>query len=215
MLVWLSVWSKVLACIWPSWCHCHSLFLASVKSRLVLPFWYRLTWVVPEKEPLNGCVWQLELFNFDGCAPNSIKNWVGTTEKWGAPKFFFSASRRNNYYHHCAPPLLKSFRRLCIEHGSFDHYHYCYLQCQLPGTGHPRESSYGKYGLVWSSFLIHTAWIRGTSEGGGFLAMCSTSIASSGHRPTATSPSDALYIKTQKNCYSLYNDSALQQVKPA
>jgi len=23
--------------------------IASVKSRLVLPFWYRLTWVVPEK----------------------------------------------------------------------------------------------------------------------------------------------------------------------
>jgi len=32
------------------------LSLASVKSRLVLPFWYRLTWVVPEKRPLNGCV---------------------------------------------------------------------------------------------------------------------------------------------------------------
>jgi len=32
------------------------LTLASVKSRLVLPFWYRLTWVVPEKGPLNGCV---------------------------------------------------------------------------------------------------------------------------------------------------------------
>ena len=30
-------------CIWPSWCHCHSLSLAPVKSRLVLPFWYRLT----------------------------------------------------------------------------------------------------------------------------------------------------------------------------
>ena len=29
--------------------------LASVKSRLVLPFWYRLTRVVPEKGPLNGC----------------------------------------------------------------------------------------------------------------------------------------------------------------
>jgi len=27
---------------------------SSVKSRLVLPFWYRLTWVVPEKGPLNG-----------------------------------------------------------------------------------------------------------------------------------------------------------------
>jgi len=30
--------------------------LASVKSRLVLPFWYRLTWVVPDKGPLNWCV---------------------------------------------------------------------------------------------------------------------------------------------------------------
>ena len=28
---------------------CHSLSLASVKSRLVLPFWYRLTRVVPDK----------------------------------------------------------------------------------------------------------------------------------------------------------------------
>ena len=26
------------------------------KSRLVLPFWYWLTQVVPEKGPLNGCV---------------------------------------------------------------------------------------------------------------------------------------------------------------
>jgi len=26
------------------------------KSRLVLPFWYRLTWVVPDKGPLNRCV---------------------------------------------------------------------------------------------------------------------------------------------------------------
>jgi len=33
----------------------HCLF-ASVKSRLVLPLWYRLTWVVPDKGPLNGCV---------------------------------------------------------------------------------------------------------------------------------------------------------------
>ena len=40
----------------PSWCHCHSLSLASVKSRLVLPFWYWLTWIVPENGPLNVCV---------------------------------------------------------------------------------------------------------------------------------------------------------------
>jgi len=49
MLAWLSVWSEVQTWVWPSWCHCHSLSLASVKSRLVLPFWYRLTRVVPEK----------------------------------------------------------------------------------------------------------------------------------------------------------------------
>ena len=56
VLAWLSVCSEVYTCIWPSWCHCHSLSLASVESRLALPFWYRLTWVVLEKGPLNGCV---------------------------------------------------------------------------------------------------------------------------------------------------------------
>ena len=60
VLAWLSVWSEVQTCIRPSWCHCHSLSLASVKSRLVLPFWYRLTRVVPDKGPSNGrvCVCQ-------------------------------------------------------------------------------------------------------------------------------------------------------------
>ena len=33
------------------------LSLATVKSRLVLPFRYWLTQVVQEKGPLNGCVW--------------------------------------------------------------------------------------------------------------------------------------------------------------
>ena len=37
VLAWLSVWSEVQTCIWLSWCHCHSLSLASVKSRCVLP----------------------------------------------------------------------------------------------------------------------------------------------------------------------------------
>jgi len=32
----LSVWGEVQICTWLSWFHCHSLFLASVKSRLVL-----------------------------------------------------------------------------------------------------------------------------------------------------------------------------------
>ena len=59
LLAWLSVWSEVQTCMWPSWCHCHSLSLASVKSRLVLPFWYWFTRVVPEKGPLNACVCSL------------------------------------------------------------------------------------------------------------------------------------------------------------
>ena len=37
VLAWLSVWSAVQTCIWPSWCHYHSLSLASVKSRSVYP----------------------------------------------------------------------------------------------------------------------------------------------------------------------------------
>ena len=56
VLAWLSVWSEVQTCIWSSRCHCHSMSLASLKSRLVLPFWYWLTRVVPDKGPLNGCV---------------------------------------------------------------------------------------------------------------------------------------------------------------
>jgi len=52
---WLYVSGDVQICIWPSWCHCHSLSFAPVKSRLVLPFWYWLTRVVPDKGSLNGC----------------------------------------------------------------------------------------------------------------------------------------------------------------
>ena len=38
VLAWLSVWSKVQTCIWPRRCQCHSLSLASLKSRLVFTF---------------------------------------------------------------------------------------------------------------------------------------------------------------------------------
>ena len=74
VLAWLSVWSEVQTCICPSWCHCHSLSLASVKSRLVLPFWYRLTRVVLDKGPLNGvcvCVCK-DLYN---SFKNSVECW--------------------------------------------------------------------------------------------------------------------------------------------
>ena len=54
VLAWLFVWSKVQTCIWPNWCHCHSLSLASAISRLVLSFWYRVTRVVREKGRWTG-----------------------------------------------------------------------------------------------------------------------------------------------------------------
>jgi len=37
-----------------------ALTVSSVKSRLVLPFWYRLTQVVSDKGPLNKCVCVLQ-----------------------------------------------------------------------------------------------------------------------------------------------------------
>ena len=43
---WWSGASEVQTCICPIWYHCHSLSLHSVKSGLVLSFWYQLTWVV-------------------------------------------------------------------------------------------------------------------------------------------------------------------------
>ena len=68
VMAWLSTWSKVQTCIRPSWCHCHSLSLASVKSRLVLPFGYRLTRVVPKKGRSTGvCVLFQRTFSYCVC----------------------------------------------------------------------------------------------------------------------------------------------------
>ena len=70
VLAWLSVWSDVQTCIWPSWCHCYSLSLAPVKSRLVLPFWYRLT---------QGVKWLLLLLflpdALPAAQPTASKHW--------------------------------------------------------------------------------------------------------------------------------------------
>jgi len=37
MLAWLSVWGQLQICIWPNWCHCHSLSVAPVN-----PDWFYL-----------------------------------------------------------------------------------------------------------------------------------------------------------------------------
>ena len=54
--------------------------LVSFKSRLVLPVWYRLTQVVLEKRPLNGCNGSNDLqscYNFD-VTPTSWLSWIDT-----------------------------------------------------------------------------------------------------------------------------------------
>jgi len=56
VLAWLSVWIEVQTCIWPSWCHCHSLSVASVTSRLVFTFLVPAYLGSPGKGPLNRCV---------------------------------------------------------------------------------------------------------------------------------------------------------------
>jgi len=101
VLAWLSVWSEVLTCIWPSWCHCHSLSLASIKSRSVLPFWYRLTRVVPDKGPLNGmrvCVWCV-------CAYDTIRGYILTCAQKLSAHFILlitlSLNERQRLFNNC------------------------------------------------------------------------------------------------------------------
>jgi len=61
VLVWLSVWSEVQLHMaqlipLPLTVSCFN------KIRLVLPSWYQLTRVVPDKGPLNGCVFIIATF---------------------------------------------------------------------------------------------------------------------------------------------------------
>ena len=90
VLAWLFVWSEVQTCICSSWCHCHSPSPASVKSRLVLPFWYRLTWVVPEKGPVNGvCAFFCDSVLVTDCGPQKSYK-AGFVYNGGI--FFYSTS---------------------------------------------------------------------------------------------------------------------------
>ena len=75
VLAWLSVCSEVQTCIWPSLCHCHSLSLASVKSRLV--FWYRLTQVILTRAVKRDCCLLMLTHTFNGPFPG-LPRWAGT-----------------------------------------------------------------------------------------------------------------------------------------
>ena len=55
-LAWLSVWNEMQTSIWPQLMPLPLTVSCSSKIQVFLPFWYRLTWVVPEKGSLNVCV---------------------------------------------------------------------------------------------------------------------------------------------------------------
>jgi len=55
----------VQTCIWPSWCHCHSLSLTSVKSRFVL-----------EKGPLNVCAFPINYLSTSAAAILAVVQYV-------------------------------------------------------------------------------------------------------------------------------------------
>jgi len=70
MCILLYYWANkmmmiMIVCIWPRQCHYHLKTLssiASLKSKIVSPFWYRFAQVVLEKRPLNKCFCKLWLY---------------------------------------------------------------------------------------------------------------------------------------------------------
>jgi len=56
VLAWLSDWSEVQTLHMAQQMPLPLTVSCFSKTRLVFPFWYRLTRVVPDKGPLNGCV---------------------------------------------------------------------------------------------------------------------------------------------------------------
>ena len=111
---WLSVWSELQTCIRPSWFHCHSLSLASVKSRLVLPFWYRLTRVVLEKGPLNGCVCVCVVMRAQAQRCRSARQWARLRESGSV-----GAARRRSWSTTTTSVRLSAVRTLCPAVASF------------------------------------------------------------------------------------------------
>ena len=105
----------------------HSLSLTSVKSRLVLLFWYWLTWVVPDKGPLNLCVccrFSDEEKTEEKEGRQRQGSWVSSECEllviWGAEWQMWWKLSHNNYEYqfsekkiNCVCKLIKSFVLCC------------------------------------------------------------------------------------------------------
>ena len=78
VLVWLSVWSKVQTCIWPIWCHCHSLPLTvSCFCKIQIGF----TFLVPAHlgSPGKGAVKRVCVWLNWWKASNIMSSWVSNS----------------------------------------------------------------------------------------------------------------------------------------
>jgi len=53
---WRGYLSRARCKWWSSWCHCHPITYCFSKIQNCLFFWCRLTQIVLEKRPLNGCI---------------------------------------------------------------------------------------------------------------------------------------------------------------
>ena len=85
VLAWLSVWSELQTCICPSWCHCHSLSLAS--------YWFYLSGAGypggPGKRAVKWvCVWGGLSSQMKACAGNWSRFY------WGQMPFSWTNSVR-------------------------------------------------------------------------------------------------------------------------
>ena len=120
LLAWLSVWSEVQTCIWPIWCHCQSLSLASGKSRSVLPFWYRLTLGSPGKRAVCVLYWRYMYsrceYNAERSATNfsnvnqycDCNNWHGIDNHLQHGWENFSVTKSTTYWYYVYAVLLET-----------------------------------------------------------------------------------------------------------
>jgi len=98
-------------------CRRSTLSLAAVKSRLVLPLWCRLTRVVSERGPLNGCVCVGEV----QCGAVRLP---GTTESLSVARGGISSSEVSFSSPELAGVHCQEGRIGCVHTRSAGHHHY-------------------------------------------------------------------------------------------
>ena len=130
VLAWSSVWSEVQTCIWLSWCHCHSLVSCFSKIQIGLPFWYRLTRVVPDKGPLNGrvCVCVIDKLSSFLFSPPIL--WIG--EAMHCVFDLSACACLRTYMHACQVSFLRAYCRVLVKN-ILSYYYYTSLTASFPG----------------------------------------------------------------------------------